>query len=145
MRIDDHFLKVLIGMSLMLISTVTVTVAVAETPQVSAAELEFFESKVRPVLVEHCYDCHNSTETAEGGFILDHRSALREGGQSGPPLNFETPSKSLLLKVIRHDIAELEMPQGEDQIPQTAIQDIEKWIAMGAPDPRTTPPAGASQ
>lgn len=141
MRFDHHFLKLLFSISLISITTV----AIAETHQDSAESLEFFESKVRPILVEHCYSCHNSTETAEGGLILDHRSALRNGGQSGPTLDFETPSKSLLLKVMRHEIADLEMPQGEDQLPQSVIQDIEKWIAMGAPDPRTSPPAGAAQ
>lgn len=112
-------------------------------PVISAEQLEFFESKIRPVLVEKCESCHNSIDTAEGGLVLDYRQAFRKGGQSGATLNFKVPGKSLILKVLRHEIEDLEMPQGEDRLDEKTISDFEKWIKMGAPDSRSQPPKEA--
>jgi mono/diheme cytochrome c family protein len=111
------------------------------SPAWSAAELEYFETRVRPVLVEHCQSCHNSTGMAEGDLVLDHRAALRAGGSSGPALVPGDPKSSRLIAVIRHQIAGLEMPQGGPKLSSAVIADLEQWIAMGAPDPRDEPPA----
>ena len=66
-------------------------------------EIEFFEQRIRPVLVQQCYECHNTAATAEADLSLDHREALRRGGESGRIIS-EPPTDSLLLKVIRHEI-----------------------------------------
>lgn len=112
----------------------------ADEVSLSDEQLQFFESRIRPVLVEHCYECHNS-ESAEAGLALDHRRGLRDGGASGSVLDPSTPSESLLLKVIRHDIDGQEMPEGGGKLAPSIIADMTRWVAMGAPDPRDSPPS----
>ncbi|MEM9660652.1 MAG: c-type cytochrome domain-containing protein, partial [Planctomycetota bacterium] len=63
--------------------------------------IEWFESKIRPVLVEQCYDCHNSVDVTEGGLAVDHREALRKGGEGGPLLQLGNPRESRLLAILR--------------------------------------------
>ncbi len=102
-------------------------------------EIDFFERRIRPVFVEHCYECHNTAETSESDLSLDHRDALLRGGQSGSVIS-DTPRDSLLVKVIRHEIDGLEMPEGGPKLSDRVIADFEEWMSMGAPDPRTKPP-----
>jgi len=100
------------------------------------AGIELFERKIRPVLAEHCYQCHAVTaKKVRGGLLLDSREALRKGGESGPALISGDPDKSLLIKAIRHTDEALKMPP-QKKLPQTVIADFEAWIKMGAPDPR---------
>lgn len=95
---------------------------------------DFFETRIRPVLVEHCYKCHSTTAgKTEGGLALDTRGAMRAGGSSGPAVVPSDEEKSLILAAIRHD--GLEMPPNGKLSPDV-IADFEKWIALGAPDPR---------
>lgn len=114
----------------------------AEEATVPEEQLEFFEARIRPILVEHCYDCHQSGATSEGGLALDYADGLRRGGQSGSVVDVKSPSNSLLLRVMRHDIENLEMPQGGDRLSDSVIEDFQRWIEMGAPDPRRSPPNG---
>lgn len=107
-----------------------------------ADKLAFFESRIRPVLIEHCQGCHNSTDTAEGDFTLDSRPGLLKGGQSGPAVVPGKPAQSLLLKAVRHEVKGLEMPDGADRLSPEIIADLERWIADGAVDPRDLPPIG---
>src|SRR4051812_3222520 len=71
-----------------------------------ARGVEFFEKKIRPVLVEHCYGCHSTAarekKKLRGGLLLDSRKGLLEGGDSGPALVPGKPDESLLLKTLRH-------------------------------------------
>ena len=71
--------------------------------------IEFFEQRIRPVFVERCYECHNSSDPAEGGLALDYRAALLQGGDSGLTVQPKNPAASRLLKVIRHEIEGQEM------------------------------------
>ncbi len=103
--------------------------------------LKFFEDRIRPVFVEHCYACHNSAGTQEGGLALDHRKALQKGGESGPAIVPGEPEKSLLLKVLRHEVKGQEMPQGEAKLDAAILKDFERWIKLGAADPRDQPPS----
>ncbi len=107
----------------------------------SPKQIEFFESRIRPVLVEQCYECHNSAESAEGGLAVDHRQPLLKGGENGPVIVPGKPDESRLLGVLRHEIEDLEMPQGGAKLDERVIADFERWIAMGAPDPRDHPPS----
>jgi hypothetical protein len=102
---------------------------------------EFFESKIRPVLVESCYECHNSAGTARGRLALDHRDGLRRGGRSGEVIDDANPRQSLLLSAIRHEIDDLRMPKAGPKLAPEVVADFERWLAMGAPDPRDAPPA----
>jgi hypothetical protein len=106
----------------------------ANAGKLTAAERDFFEKKIRPVLVERCYECHSTkADTAEGKLLLDSREALLQGGETGPAVTPDEPKESLLLKALRYE--SLEMPP-DGQLPDAVIADFEKWIKMGAPDPR---------
>ncbi len=95
----------------------------------------FFESKIRPVLVKRCYECHSGAN-AEGGLRVDLKSTIRKGGDRGAAVVPRRPDASLLLTAIRHTDADLKMPPKGGQLSAEVIADFEKWIGMGAPDPR---------
>ena len=101
---------------------------------------EFFEARIRPVLVEQCCECHNSTGRAEGGLALDQRTGLLQGGDGGPVLVPGQPAESRLLAILRHEVAELKMPEGGAKLGDNVIADFETWISQGAFDPRDAPP-----
>lgn len=109
-----------------------------DTP--TAAQLEFFETRIRPVLVEHCYACHNSTKAAKGGLALDDRAGFLKGGDEGKIAIPGKPDKSRLLPILRHEVDGMAMPKNGPKLDQKIIADFEKWIAMGMPDPREKPP-----
>jgi len=103
------------------------------------AGIDFFEQKIRPVLVEHCYKCH-SAEAQQAGklkadLLLDSRAGMLHGGDSGPVLVAGKPADSLILKSLRHE-GDVRMPPGK-RLSEAVIGDFSKWVAMGAPDPRT--------
>ena len=104
----------------------------------SAAGTRFFESKIRPALVTHCYECH-STEAGKvrGGLKVDTRDALLRGGDSGPAVVARSLDGSLLYQaLLYHDDGTQMPPKGK--LPQAVIDDFRQWILMGAPDPRVT-------
>ena len=97
---------------------------------------EFFEKKIRPILADSCYSCHaSSMKSPKGGLVLDTKAGLRTGGVSGAVIVSGKPQQSLLLRAIRQVDLSLKMPPG-DKLSDSVIADFEKWIAMGAPDPR---------
>ncbi|TVQ03258.1 MAG: DUF1549 domain-containing protein [Planctomycetaceae bacterium] len=112
--------------------------ALAQPPQQRDA-VRFFESRIRPVLIEHCYECH-SGDAADvgGGLLVDSRAGLLRGGVSGPAIVAGRPGSSLLLSAIRHSEAKLAMPPPDagDKLPDNVIADFESWIRRGAFDPR---------
>ena len=102
----------------------------------SAADLAFFENKIRPVLVKHCYECHaTGAEEIGGKLLLDSREGILKGGEAGPALVAGHPEKSLILKALRYD--GLDMPP-EKPLAASIVGDFEQWIRRGAVDPRTT-------
>lgn len=99
-----------------------------------AKKLEFFETRIRPVLVEHCYECHSSaSKEVKGSLVVDTAAGLMRGGDSGPALVPGKPEESLLLEALRFESVEMP-PAGK--LPENVIKDFETWLAMGAPDPR---------
>ncbi|WP_442509159.1 PSD1 and planctomycete cytochrome C domain-containing protein [Novipirellula sp. SH528] len=101
---------------------------------VSQSEIDFFESRIRPVLDEHCYSCHSSDSTiVQGGLLLDSREATHMGGDSGPAVVPGNVSESLLISAIQYD--DFEMPP-KQKLPQSVIDDFVTWIERGAVDPR---------
>jgi hypothetical protein len=104
-----------------------------------AREIEFFEAKIRPVLVKHCYQCHSHEARAKkklrGGLLLDSRDGLRKGGDSGRAVVPGKAPESLLLKTLHYD-GEVRMPPRQ-KLPDAVIIDFETWINRGATDPRT--------
>lgn len=117
------------------------TLSVAASPVQADEQLEFFENRIRPVLVEHCYSCHNSSEDTQGDLALDYREGLRKGGERGVLVVPGQPNRSRLLAVLRHELTDLKMPQDGAKFEPEVIADFERWIAMGAPDPRDRPPS----
>jgi cytochrome c553 len=98
--------------------------------------IEFFEKKIRPVLVENCYSCHSiQAKKTRGGLRLDTREATLKGGDTGPALVAGNPKNSLVVKALGYGDPDLKMPP-KGKLPAEAIADFTKWIAMGAPDPR---------
>ena len=109
------------------------------SPLLSADEgIDFFEAKIRPVLVEHCYECHNSSGKAKSKLTLDYKAGLLKGGSEGPSIVPGKPEESLLLQTIRHEFEDLRMPKNGPRLDKKVLDDFAKWIAMGAPDPRDT-------
>lgn len=104
--------------------------------ELSPSDLEFFEKKVRPLLVANCYECHSAGERIRGGLRLDTRDGWVQGGDSGPAINVEDPSSSLLLKAVHRRDENLRMPP-EEPLSPADVAVLEQWIARGAPDPRT--------
>lgn len=122
-----------------LMLTLLATVAVAESAQVDEA---YFENHVRPLLIEHCYECHShSAGESMGELRLDTAEATRRGGTHGPSLVPGNPSTSLLLTAVGYEDPELQMPP-EGKLSELEIDHLRTWIAGGAPDPRTDDPAG---
>ncbi len=98
--------------------------------------IDFFEKKVRPVLVARCYECHSKdAKKLKGGLLLDTREGARKGGDTGPAVVPGDLSKSLLVKAVRWADEELQMPPKE-KLPAELVADLEAWVRMGAPDPR---------
>ena len=96
--------------------------------------IAFFEARIRPVLIAHCYDCHSASGgDIKGGLWLDSREGVANGGDSGPIIDSSDASKSLLLNALRHQ--DLKMPP-KSKLAESIIGDFEKWIAMGSPDSR---------
>ncbi len=108
----------------------------AGAEEIAPKHLEFFEKNIRPVLVEKCYKCHaEDAEKIKGDLLLDTREGMLRGGETGPAVVPGDLKKSLLIEAIRYRDEDLEMPPKE-QLSEKVISDFEKWIAMGAPDPR---------
>ena len=103
----------------------------------SQESLAFFESKIRPVLVEQCYSCHSQEAATKGklkgGLYLDSRDGMLRGGDTGPALSSEHSEESLILKALRYE--EYEMPPS-GKLSANIIEDFERWVAQGAVDPR---------
>src|SRR5579859_6235843 len=95
--------------------------------------VEFFEKKIRPILIESCYECHSSgAKAVKGGLKLDTRTAILKGGDSGKVVLPGKPKESLLIEAVRYTNSDLKMPP-KGKLPDAVIADLEKWIAMGAP------------
>ncbi|MDF1743933.1 MAG: DUF1553 domain-containing protein [Gimesia sp.] len=108
----------------------------AAQPKSEQKGLDFFEKKIRPVLIQHCYECHSSeTKNLKGSLLLDTKQGTLKGGDSGTALVPGKPAESLLLETLRYGEESYQMPP-KGKLPDEVIANFEKWIAMGAPDPR---------
>ena len=103
-----------------------------------ASDRAFFENKIRPLLVTHCYECHSAqSKKIEGGLRLDSRLGWQKGGESGPAIVPGQTEESRLIKAIRYDDSDLQMPP-DGKLSAADIASLTQWIKMGAPDPRDT-------
>ncbi|HQX49136.1 MAG TPA: DUF1553 domain-containing protein [Planctomycetaceae bacterium] len=98
------------------------------------AKVGFFENRIRPVLVKHCYECHSAgAKEIKGGLLVDSRNGLIVGGDSGAAIVPGEPDESLLIQALRHE--SLEMPP-DQKLADEVIADFSQWIRDGAADPR---------
>lgn len=102
--------------------------------QPTAAELDFFERRIRPILVTRCFECHAADET-NGGLSVESRQQLLDGGDTGPAIVPGAPEKSRLIEAVGYENRDLQMPP-RNRLPQDEISALKRWVAMGAPDPR---------
>jgi hypothetical protein len=106
---------------------------------VTTAGNAFFEQRIRPVLVENCFECHSaSAAEVHGGLMLDNRAATARGGESGPVILSGDPEMSRLIRAIRYLDDSFQMPP-DGKLTDDVIADFEQWVTMGAPDPRDGP------
>ena len=118
----------------------SLSVAIGQEPNAAKPTpegLKFFETKIRPVLVQRCYQCHSAAALKqgklEGELQLDTRAGIRQGGETGPAVIPGDTKGSALLGAIRHDT--FKMPP-DTKLRAEVIADFVKWVEMGAPDPR---------
>jgi hypothetical protein len=116
---------------------ILVAIVLAQSPELRAADagIDFFEKKIRPVLVERCYRCHSAgAKKVKGELLLDSREGVLKGGASGPAVVPGKPGQSLLLKALRHQ-DDLKMPP-DGKLADAVVADFAAWIRRGVPDPR---------
>jgi hypothetical protein len=106
-----------------------------------ADDTAFFDSKVLPILLQRCFECHSHGTKIKGGLALDSRSGWAEGGDNGPAIKPGQLEESLVIKAVRYVDAEFEMPP-KAKLPASEIAILEEWVKLGAHDPRT---AGAGK
>ncbi len=121
----------------------TARAATAAEPAGGGAGVDFFERRIRPMLVAECQECHSSAKR-KGSLALDHRRGWRKGGDSGPAIIPGDPARSLLIQAISHTHLELKMPQKAPKLSAAKIADFVEWVRMGAPDPRDEADATAA-
>ena len=123
--------------SLYPLAVVILTAATLQAAPIPASQLEFFEKEVRPILVNHCYDCHSEgAKRLKGNLRLDTRDGVREGGDSGPAIVLKKPKLSLLIQVLEGTHADIKQMPPKKPLSATQIARLKRWIALGAPDPR---------
>jgi hypothetical protein len=111
----------------------------------TAEQVSFFESKIRPILVDHCYDCHSvEAQDVAGGLLLDSQGGLIAGGSKGRSVIPSDPQESLLIRAVRHVDPSLKMPP-DSQLTEDQVESLITWIAQGAPDPRTADTVAAAK
>jgi hypothetical protein len=129
----------LIGFSLLALAGSAVRAADPK-PDGDPVGIAFFEKNIRPVLVKQCYNCHSDkAEKVKGDLRLDTRAGTRKGGKSGPAVVPGEPTRGLLLAAIRHENEDTAMPPPPNaKLSAEVVANFDKWIRMGAPDPRDT-------
>lgn len=110
----------------------------ARSDAADPAGMIFFEQRVRPILVEHCYSCHSAdAKKLKGNLYLDSKAGWEKGGDSGTPAVIPgNPNESLLIRTVQHLQEDLNMPPKKPKLPDAQIADLVTWVRMGAPDPR---------
>ena len=116
----------------------TVLTGWAAEQKLTPEQTAFFESRVRPIFADNCYKCHSqNSEKIKGGLLLDSREGVLKGGTTGPAVVPGDLEKSLLIRAVHYTDKDLQMPPNDKKLSGAQIADLETWVKMGAPDPRT--------
>lgn len=109
------------------------------------ADLDFFEKRVRPVLIQRCFECHSAkTDKVKGGLLLDSREGILSGGDSGPAAVVGDVEKSLIVQAIRYDSESVQMPPA-GKLPDAEIAVLTDWVRRGLPFPAASGKTSARQ
>ena len=117
-------------------SGLAISASAAAPPAPTVQQLRFFETLVRPILVEHCQDCHSPEGEMPAGLRVDSLAALLRGGRSGPAIAPGQPRRSLLILAVEHDPSVKAMPP-KAKLAARQIESLVQWVQMGAPWPQT--------
>ncbi len=118
------------------LATMALPLGQAERTGFSPEGIQFFESKIRPLLVNNCHECHGN-EKHKGNLQLNSRKTILRGGDSGAAIVPGDPAKSLLIEAVKYTNSDLEMPP-KKKLGKQAVADLEQWIRLGAPWPSET-------
>ena len=103
------------------------------TPPFSREQIDFYQKQVQPILAENCYKCHShQADKIKGSFVLDSREGLLKGGEKGAAIIPGDPEKSLLVKAIRHEDEDLEMPP-KKKLPADQIAVLAESVCVCLP------------
>ena len=103
---------------------------------------DYYEQHIRPVLVEHCYECHSAdAEELQAGLRLDQPAGWLDGGDSGPAIIPEAPEESLLLTALSYEADFYQMPP-DQKLADEIVERFTAWIEMGAPAPQPNASTG---
>ncbi|HVU15537.1 MAG TPA: PSD1 and planctomycete cytochrome C domain-containing protein [Candidatus Didemnitutus sp.] len=135
----------LAGAAIAAVATKPVTpVTIPPQRPLSSDDLQFFETKIRPLLVNNCYKCHSrDADKIKGGYLLDTREGMLEGGDDGPSIVPGHPELSHLMEGVRYGDENFQMPT-DKRLSDDQIALLEEWIRRGAPDPRSRIVKGSS-
>jgi len=107
--------------------------------ELSPDKVQFFETKIRPIFSSSCYKCHSAEQgKTKGGLTLDTREGWVKGGEDGAVIVPGDPDKSSLIKAVRYEDKDLQMPPKGEKLTDQQIADLTEWVKMGAPDPRSS-------
>ena len=130
-------------LALLSAATLSLAVPAQAAEEFTPEAIQFFEAKVRPVFVEHCFSCHsNEAKKLKAHLFLDSRESILKGGDTGPAIVPGDVGKSLLLETISYKNVDLQMPP-KNKLSDQQIADLTKWVQMGAPWPKEAAKAGA--
>lgn len=121
--------------------------ASAVAPALAPGDLQFFEAKIRPLLIDKCYQCHSrDADKVRGGLMLDTREAWQHGGNTGPAIVPGNVDESLLIQAVRYTDEDLQMPPAKagGKLTDAQIANLTEWVRRGAPDPRSLVAKGSS-
>jgi hypothetical protein len=136
---SNRISRVVVGLFLFILGNTVTLQAADDAKTIDPEKLEFFESRIRPVLIKHCYECHSAkSDEVKGSLLVDSATGLLQGGDSGPAFIAGKPDESPLIEALRYD--GIEMPPA-GRLPANVVKDFERWVEIGSPDPRTDNPA----
>lgn len=123
--------------SVLLLGSLLLSAATPSAKALTPDEVSFFESSVRPLLDSKCYNCHSArAERVKGGLLLDTKEGALKGGNNGPVIVPGKPDESQMIIAVRYEDEDLQMPPKGKKLSNKEIAILEKWVQMGAPDPR---------